>query len=87
MLTIVTLFWIGLILATGKSVLRIVSGHGKDHDAMAFSYALVALVMLGFNLRWLIAPNGMLFLDIMRLFGCALAGFLIYVVRYYKKWG
>lgn len=79
--------WIALLAVTATSVIRVISGKGKDHDALAFSYALVALVMIGFSSRWLIAPNSVLFLDVMRIFGCALAGFLIYITRFYKKWG
>jgi len=85
LLWISTGLWLLLLLSTGNSFFRIISGKGKDHDALAFSYALVALVFIGFSGRWFVAPNSVLFLEIMRLFGCVLAVFLVFVVRFYKR--
>ncbi len=85
LLALSTFLWIGLLLATGNSFFRIMSGKGKDHDTIAFSYVLVALVMLGFGGRWIVAPESVLILEVMRVFSCCLALFLIVVVRFYKR--
>lgn len=87
MLYVSNFLWLLLIIATSTSMIRIISGNGKNHDVLSFSFHLVAWVMLGFGVRWMFAPNNFFALDVMRVFGSMLAIFLLIISRFYKKWG
>lgn len=87
MLWIATIVWLVLLGICLPAVYRVMAGKALEHDILGFSFAWVAVVMLGFSSRWIFASDSMLLLDVMRGAGCLLAIFLGVVSRFYKKWG
>ena len=87
MLWIATFVWAALLVACFPAVYRVMTGKAHEHDILGFSFAWVAVVMLGFSSRWIFASDSIVLLDVMRGAGCLLAVFLYVVSRFYKKWG
>lgn len=87
MVWIAAIFWLLLLLACLPAVYRVMAGKALEHDILGFSFAWVAIVMLGFSGRWIFAAASMVLLDAMRGAGCLLAVFLFIVTRFYRKWG
>jgi len=77
--------WFVVWAVTLPGSCRVVFGKGGDHDAVKLSFNFVAVILLSFNLRWLLAPESMFALNVLRLFSAALAVFLIIIVRFYRR--
>jgi hypothetical protein len=69
---------------TVPATLRLFAGKGTQHDAVKFSYTLFALMVLGFNFKWLLMPESMLTADVLRGLGIAVALFLLAIIRVYR---
>jgi hypothetical protein len=77
--------WLLLFAVTLPGSWRIVTGKGYDHDAIKFAFHLVAWLILAFNMRWIIAPENTVALDVLRGFSAVLALFLCVIVRFYRR--
>lgn len=84
MLALSIIAWIAVTIVTIPSAWRLVRGRPQDHDAIKFSYFLISVVVLGFSIRWVVAPDEHFFLEVMRLLNTCLALFLLIMVRFYK---
>lgn len=77
--------WIAVLAVTSPGTWRLMRGKGGDHDAIKFSYFAVSVVILAFNIRWIVAPESEFALELLRVFSIALALFLMVIVRFYHS--
>lgn len=77
--------WIGVVAVFATGTSRLLAGKGRDHDAIKFAFTLVALIILAFNFRWVIAPESEFALELLRVGSIVVAGFLIAIVRFYQR--
>lgn len=76
--------WFAVFVFTVPATTRLFAGKGSQHDAVKFSYTLFALLILGFNFKWLLIPQSALTLDVLRLLGVVVALFLLAIIRVYR---
>jgi len=76
--------WALVAAATLPATARLFTGKGDQHDAVKFSYTLFALMVLGFNFKWLLMPESLVTSDVLRAGGIAVALFLLAIIRVYR---
>lgn len=71
------LVWSAVLSYMARGAVAAVTKHARYGDPMRLACALTAIVVLGFNLRWLLLPDDKLLWQLLLILSAALAGFIL----------
>lgn len=71
------LIWSVVLIYMARGAVAAVTKHARYGDPMRLACALTAIVVLGFNLRWLLLPRDVLLWQALLVLSAALAGFIL----------
>lgn len=79
--------WLLLIVTNTPAAMRLARGKGVGYDPVRWAFWLISALFLLFNVRWIVLPDSMAALNILRICSIILAFYLLVLVRYFKRVG
>lgn len=71
------LIWSAVLIYMARGAAAAMTKHARYGDPMRLACALTAVVVLGFNLRWLLVPHDFLLWKLLLVLSAALAAFIL----------